>query len=304
MCLHHKRSVITGQVCEVEWSPGSWGAAVDLAAFLDLDGAERGQRQGGGVDACCVLESAMEAARHQCAMSGATSVAIGGAEGGASAAQTVGTDSVIFVVIFITMVGWGKNALCQAIQDSHGAGSGGLASRLGLKGGARVEVLEGDKLKQGFWPAVQRHVRDPDVRVLVLNRNFPPNSWQACARKVAQASESLPSALHRPVRFVAVLPTAMHTVGVSEGVGGTMTDAEGQDRGEVGVNGGVCSDSEHPFAPVELAVCMHGVLRRRGHLALLDGVQSVPAPPGLIPHLHASDCYVCRYAYARTHVGP
>ena len=39
-------------------------------------------------------------------------------------------------------------------------------------------------------------------------------------------------------------------------------------------------------------------------LALLDGVQSVPAPPGLIPHLHASDCHVCRYAYARTHVGP
>ena len=231
----------------------------------------------------------MAAARHQCVASGATCVTMGGAEGGASAAQAAGTDSVIFVVIFITMVGWGKNALCQAIEDRHDAESGGLASRLGLKSGARVEVLEGDELKQGFWPAVQRHVRDPDVRVLVLNRNFPPNSWQACARKVAQASESLPSALRRPVRFVAVLPTAMHTVGASEGVGGTMTNAEGQDRGEVGGKGGACSDSQHPFAPVELAACMHGVLRRRGHLTLLDGVQSVPASTGLIPHLHPSD---------------
>ena len=82
-------------------------------------------------------------------------------------------------MIFITMPGWGKNALCEAIQSCPNAEGAGLASRLGLRPGSRVEVLEGDELKQGFRPAVQRHVRDPDVRVLVLNRNFPPNSWQA-----------------------------------------------------------------------------------------------------------------------------
>ena len=163
-------------------------------------------------------------------------------------------------------------------------------------------MLEGDELKQGFRPAVQRHVRDPDVRVLVLNRNFPPNSWQACARKVAQASENLPSAMRRSVRFVAVLPTVMHTVGVSEGGGGTITDTEEpglggsrgkegslqedflplarprSDPGQGGIRGkddaGSDPDSAHPFALVELAVCMHGVLRRRGHLTHLDGVQS------------------------------
>ena len=119
---------------------------------------------------------------------------------------------------------------------------------------------------------------------------------------MAQASENLPSAMRRSVRFVAVLPTVMHTVVVSEGGGGTITDAEepgqGGSRGKEGSlqedflplarprsdpgQGGIRGkedassdpDSAHPFALVELAVCMHGVLRRRGHLTHLDGVQS------------------------------
>jgi len=61
----------------------------------------------------------------------------------------------------------------------------GLIQELGLAGSAKV--LEGDELKSEFWPEVGRALQDENISLLILNRNFPPNSWTPSIRKIRES---------------------------------------------------------------------------------------------------------------------
>lgn len=70
------------------------------------------------------------------------------------------------MVMFVAMVGWGKNTVCNALMCE---GEGKVMTELGLEGRARV--LEGDELKDGFWGAVDEALQDESVTLIILNRS-------------------------------------------------------------------------------------------------------------------------------------
>ena len=292
------------QKCDIVWSSPS-SAAGDASPDLDLYLARCEEGGGGGVVAACEeMQRCMARARESLVSSHkgrerqdecATSIPAALAGSGESAALGL---APLHVVMFVTMVGWGKNALCESLQHLSAAaegGRGGLEQQLGLPEGARACVLEGDALGGHFWNEVGRQARCEQVHLLILNRNFPPNSWEPSCRKIMQAVAG-----QRAVRFVALVPAgchdastpACHLAPTPESPHAPTTElhlvaANGAlraktangilmqqlcggevDRGEVA--GG---HWQHPFGLVELAVCMQGVLERRGHASKLDGHQ-------------------------------
>ncbi len=134
----------------------------------------------------------------------------------------------LYVIMFVTIVGWGKNEVCRGL----GAQGARLADELGVSG--RWVILEGDTLKNSFWPQVSTCIRDPSLRLLILNRNFPPNSWEPSVRKLHAASHG-----KRLLVPVAVVPKSV----------GTLTS---------------------PWSLLDLAVCLKGVQGRTGHGTQLD----------------------------------
>jgi hypothetical protein len=90
----------------------------------------------------------------------------------------------LIVALFVTTVGWGKNSVCSELEAQ------GLFQSLvpeGAGGGGRYKVLEGDAMPQTFWKEIGRAAADPCLSLLVLNRNFPPNSWTKCLSQVKQS---------------------------------------------------------------------------------------------------------------------
>jgi hypothetical protein len=256
------------QVCRIRLAPGA-GTDEEVAGGHDKEGGvarkppspqrleqatlQRLQEEGGwgggevgeagALAACECMQAAMGRARQLlvCA-DDQRSGGGGGGEGGEGEEEEplgAGVESGVDlgVVVFVTIVGWGKNAVCDAMLQEAG-----LGQQLGMKAEELVVILEGDALGGQLWAQAQKHARDPKVRLLILNRNFPPNSWESCKRRVTQAAGA------RAVRLIAVVPAA------AEDDDGESADGE----------------SAHPFGPTVLAVCMHGVLGRRGHAALLD----------------------------------
>ena len=258
------------EVCQIDWSsPGCSGADQDLDVLLAAAAVGASARpalaaHGGAVAACEEMQRAMARAQarlqclEDCDEDSAAEMRVAGG-GGLNGAGS----PPVYVLMFVTMVGWGKNVLCDALTQLSASGSGSAAAgvslegELGLKAGAKVVVLEGDALSNGFWPAVSKHVRQPEVQVLILNRNFPPNSWAPSRQKVMNAAGRT-----RRVHFVALVPAPAEAAGAH---------LCGQD------NTWQQSASRHPFALAELAVCMHGVLQRRGHASKLDGEQCTEA---------------------------
>ena len=254
------------EVCEMDWSsPGSSAAHQDLDVFLaaaavDPSPSPAHVAHGGAVAACEEMQGAMARAQarlqylEDCDGDSAAEMRVAGGGGSNDAGSPP-----VYVLMFVTMVGWGKNHLCDALEQLSALGRGSAAAgvslegALGLKAGAKVVVLEGDALGNGFWPAVSKHVRQPEVQVLILNRNFPPDSWAPSRQKVIDAAGRT-----RRVHFVALVPAPAEAAGAR---------LSGQD------NTLQQSASRHPFALAELAVCMHGVLQRRAHPSKLDGEQ-------------------------------
>jgi hypothetical protein len=141
----------------------------------------------------------------------------------------------LYVVMFVTMVGWGKNQVCEGLA----ATTSDLASEMGLEG--RWQILEGDVLASSFWPQVSAAIADPSLGLLILNRNFPPNSWDASLRRLQAASEG-----KRLLIPIAVVPKST----------GTPTS---------------------PFSLLDFAVCLRGVQGRSGHGTQLDGSNQATA---------------------------
>ena len=256
------------EVCEIDWSsPSSRGVDHDLDVFLGTNASDASDSpshgaHGGAVAACEEMRRAMSRAEER--------VEHAEQDDGDSTSETRVSEmqrgglrdaggAPIHVLMFVTMVGWGKNVLCDALAQMSASSSSSVAAglrleeELGLTAGAQVVILEGDALGKGFWRAVSQHVRQHHVQVLILNRNFPPNSWEPSRRKVMDAAEGI-----RRVNFVALVPAPAEVAGAH---------ASGQHLGLQQ------AAARHPFALAELAVCMHGVLQRRGHSTKLDGEQ-------------------------------
>mmetsp|Transcript_17621 Transcript_17621/g.48873 ORF Transcript_17621/g.48873 Transcript_17621/m.48873 type:complete len:110 (-) Transcript_17621:2049-2378(-) len=49
-----------------------------------------------------------------------------------------------------------------------------------------IKLLESDVLKTNFWNSVNQAMAIEQLRVLVLNRNFPPNSWAPSISKLRE----------------------------------------------------------------------------------------------------------------------
>jgi len=119
-------------------------------------------------------------------------------------------------------------------------------------------------LQSQLWQAAANALASPSLRLLVLNRNFPPNSWSSSLSKLRSAAD----ASRRRVLPIAVLPQSF----------GAPTNA---------------------ISLAELAVCLRSVQQRTGHAAQLDAasrdscrVASIfyncfraPGPDHLLPSL-------------------
>ncbi|EKX47290.1 hypothetical protein GUITHDRAFT_106740 [Guillardia theta CCMP2712] len=150
--------------------------------------------------------------------------------------------STIHIVMFVTVVGWGKNAICDKLEAIHkqslAGGGGGLHGLLGLPEG-ELCVLEGDHLKKTFWTEVEKVFRRKSMNLLILNRNFPPNSWATSLSKLDKAGKMAGRSFH----VSAALPYSQATSG-------------------------------YAFGLADLAVCLQSVQMRRNHGTSLDGEQS------------------------------
>jgi len=227
------------EVCEISWSHDD-GVDLDLLLAPRAPDSIACVRGGAAVDACERMETAMSEARARLVHVDLA------APSAAAVAEVAAAAPILHVVMFVTMVGWGKNALCEALRLQDPS----LEEQLGLDAGGRAVILEGDALGHSFWDMAARQARQPDVRLLILNRNFPPNSWEPSRRKMLEAVKGA-----RHVHLIALVPAPPHDVGPD-------TDADDD------------HDNRHPFMSVELAVCMDGVLRRKLHASKLDSEQS------------------------------
>ena len=82
----------------------------------------------------------------------------------------------LHVYAFVTMVGWGKNTLLNELSSLD-------ATSCKEYFGSSIPpvILESDEIgKDKFWPVVEQTIRDGDNDFdhLILNKNFPPNSWK------------------------------------------------------------------------------------------------------------------------------
>jgi len=153
-------------------------------------------RERQGASGLIVLE--MEEGREgACGLIGAELAARGGSSSGREGEEEGLIDATarappLIVALFVTTVGWGKNSVCSELEAQ------GLLQSLvpeGEGGGGRYKVLEGDAMPQTFWKEVGRAAADPSLSLLVLNRNFPPNSWTKCLKQVKQRETQNASSL-------------------------------------------------------------------------------------------------------------
>lgn len=98
---------------------------------------------------------------------------------------------------------------------------------------------EGISLTKLCRNVVSDHVANRKIKLLILNRNFPPNSWQPSLEKLGAACQRI----NRRMKHVAVVPQSSGT-------------------------------DSNAFSAEDLAVCLHSVQGRSGHGTNLD--QSSP----------------------------
>ena len=130
--------------------------------------------------------------------------------------------------LFVTIVGWGKNTLLDAMLPAlrsgkepcptwhlgGGADASDSTSLPGLFEGPNLEsptILESDALgSKRFWPTVRTSVmrtEDETVHHLFLNKNFPPNAWPGARTKLQEFCK----AANRPLIIYAVVPQSPGT---------------------------------------------------------------------------------------------
>jgi len=175
--------------------------------------------------------------------------------------------SPLYVLLFVAMPGWGKNQLCERLAALDSAEGGAVVRRaLGIEPGGRFEgegngpgltpsigwtSLEGDVLgKEAFWQQACAAVRNPSLGLLVLNRNFPPNSWKTLDRLRSEALT-----IGRPLVPIALLPRCSSHTDTAHGCTGEIS----------GTNA---------FTLEELLVCLSSVQGREAHPAALDSTSS------------------------------
>ena len=130
----------------------------------------------------------------------------------------------IHIYLFVTIVGWGKNTLLDAMLPElrgkepcptwhlgGGADDTDEETLPGLFEGPDLEpptILESDTLgAKQFWPAVKEAILrtdDDTTHHLFLNKNFPPNAWQGARKKLIQYCKSA----NRPVILYAIVPSS------------------------------------------------------------------------------------------------
>mmetsp|Transcript_17618 Transcript_17618/g.48850 ORF Transcript_17618/g.48850 Transcript_17618/m.48850 type:complete len:204 (-) Transcript_17618:2049-2660(-) len=93
----------------------------------------------------------------------------------------------LLVLMFVTMVGWGKNSLCDELMRRKPNPLLSLVTPMPPPEQTdAIKLLESDVLKTNFWNSVNQAMAIEQLRVLVLNRNFPPNSWAPSISKLRE----------------------------------------------------------------------------------------------------------------------
>lgn len=139
----------------------------------------------------------------------------------------------ITVMVFLTMAGWGKNHLVDAM---HALSPAGFEAAFGMPKAAMVE-LEKDKLNDTWWREVERAFASDSCALLVLNRNLPPNAWSGTAHEL----QLIARRTLRSITFAAIVPESPSN--------GAPTNF---------------------FSTEEAAVCLMSVQRRAAHPSKLD----------------------------------
>eukprot|EP00960_Hanusia_phi_P005501 160133-Hanusia_phi.AAC.1 len=109
----------------------------------------------------------------------------------------------LHVYTFVTMVGWGKNTFLNELFAIDAIS----CDRYFGQPTAPI-ILESDEIgKDQFWSAVQETIKGggADLRHLILNKNFPPNSWKGTVDRLKMICNER----NRSLCLHAVVPTSL-----------------------------------------------------------------------------------------------
>ncbi|EKX39357.1 hypothetical protein GUITHDRAFT_114554 [Guillardia theta CCMP2712] len=155
----------------------------------------------------------------------------------------------LHVYAFVTMVGWGKNTLLNELSSLD-------ATSCKEHFGSSIPpvILESDEIgKDKFWPVVEKTIKDgdDDLDHLILNKNFPPNSWKGTVKRLKRVCEEK----QRNLCIHAIFPKSV-----------------GSER--------------NAFSLFDCATCLYSVKNRQEHPNLSSSANNIPEVVSLFYKLY------------------